>query len=75
MRALAQAMVYNDPVVYDWQHLKPRTLELGGDKDGPDFAERAKYICDTIPNCQLELLRVSVTYRMPRRLIAFTRRC
>jgi pimeloyl-ACP methyl ester carboxylesterase len=56
VRALAQSMVYNDPVVYDWQHIKVRTLELGGDKDGPDFAERAKYICDTIPNCELALL-------------------
>jgi pimeloyl-ACP methyl ester carboxylesterase len=56
VRALAQSMVYNDPVVYDWQHIKVRTLQLGGDKDGPDFATRAKYVCDTIPDCELTLL-------------------
>jgi pimeloyl-ACP methyl ester carboxylesterase len=57
VRALAQAMVYEDPVVYDWQHIKVRTLQLGGEKDsGPEFAPRAKYICDTIPNCELALI-------------------
>jgi pimeloyl-ACP methyl ester carboxylesterase len=56
VRALAQAMVYNDPVVYDWAHIKVKTMELGGDQDGPDFAKRAKFICDTIPDCRLELL-------------------
>ena len=49
-------MVYHDPVVYDWAHIKVRTLEYGGDQDGPNFPERAKFICDTIPNCELVLL-------------------
>ena len=32
------------------------SLVLGGDKDGPDFPERAKHIADTIPGGELALL-------------------
>jgi pimeloyl-ACP methyl ester carboxylesterase len=56
VRALAQQMVYEDPVVYDWPHIKARTLEIGGDKDGPNFPELAKHVADAIPNCVLVLL-------------------
>jgi len=56
VRALAQQMVYEDPVVYDWAHIKAKTLEIGGDKDGPNFPELAKHVADTIPNCQLVLI-------------------
>jgi len=56
VRALAQQMVYEDPVVYDWPHIKARTLEIGGDKDGPSFPELAKRVSTTIPNCQLVLI-------------------
>ena len=56
VRALAQAMVYEDPVVYDWQHIKVRTMELGGEKDGANFPEIAKQICTAIKNCELVLL-------------------
>ena len=56
VRALAQQMVYEDPVVYDWQHIKVPTMQLGGDKDGANFPQLAKKVCDTIPNCELVLL-------------------
>jgi pimeloyl-ACP methyl ester carboxylesterase len=56
VRALVQQMVYEDPVVYDWPHIKARTLELGGDKDGPDFAALARHVAETIPDCQLVLI-------------------
>ncbi|PYR61354.1 MAG: alpha/beta hydrolase [Acidobacteria bacterium] len=56
VRALVQQMVYEDPVVYDWAHIKVKTLEIGGDKDGPNFPELAKHIADTIPGAQLVLL-------------------
>jgi pimeloyl-ACP methyl ester carboxylesterase len=57
VRALAQQMVYEDPVVYDWAHIKVPTMELGGEKDGasPNFAELAKKACSTIPKCELVL--------------------
>ena len=56
VRALAQQMVYEDPVVYDWAHIKVPTMELGGDKDGANFPELAKRVCTTIPKCELVLL-------------------
>jgi pimeloyl-ACP methyl ester carboxylesterase len=56
VRALTQQMVYEDPVVYDWAHIKVPTMELGGDKDGANFPELAKRVCDTIPKCELVLL-------------------
>jgi pimeloyl-ACP methyl ester carboxylesterase len=50
VRATYQGMLYLDPVVYDWGHIKCKALVIGGDKDGPDFPERAKHIADSIPN-------------------------
>jgi pimeloyl-ACP methyl ester carboxylesterase len=43
-------MPYLDPVVYDWAHIKSPTLAYGGQEDGPGFAERMKFIADSIPN-------------------------
>jgi pimeloyl-ACP methyl ester carboxylesterase len=50
-----------DPVVYDWAHIKAPTLVFGGEDDmlaGPKgtFAERAKFIANTIPNGNGKLL-------------------
>ena len=56
VRAIYRQMPYLDPVVYDWAHIKVKTLVLGGDKDGPDFPAQAKHIADTIPGGQLVLL-------------------
>jgi len=58
VRALAQQMVYEDPVVYDWPHIKVPTMELGGEKDGAtaNWAQLAKKACDTIPKCELVIL-------------------
>jgi pimeloyl-ACP methyl ester carboxylesterase len=56
VRALVQQMVYEDPVVYDWVHIKAKTLEIGGDKDGVGFPELAKHVAQTIPDCTLVLL-------------------
>ncbi len=55
IRALLQQQVYNDPVVYDWPHIRAKTLVLGGTIDGPDFPKAAKHIADTIPGAQLFL--------------------
>jgi pimeloyl-ACP methyl ester carboxylesterase len=56
VRTLLGQMVYLDPVVYDWAHIKAKALVLGGDKDGPDFPVRAKHIADTIPGGQMVLI-------------------
>lgn len=55
-RSIYQQITYLDPVYYDWAKIKVRTLVLGGDKDTPDFPERAKHIADTIPHGELVLL-------------------
>jgi pimeloyl-ACP methyl ester carboxylesterase len=57
VRALAQQMVYEDPVVYDWTHIKVPTLEIGGEKDGAsaNWAQHAKEACQAIPKCELVL--------------------
>jgi len=56
VRALLGQMVGNDPVVYDWAHIKVKALVLGGDLDGTDFPAQAKHIADTIPGGQLVLI-------------------
>jgi len=53
VRTLLQQMVYTDPVVYDWAHIKAKALVIGGEKDGADFPARAKFIGDTIPGAQV----------------------
>ena len=49
VRAIYQQITYLDPVVYDWAHIKVKTLVLGGEKDGENFPALAKHIADTIP--------------------------
>jgi pimeloyl-ACP methyl ester carboxylesterase len=56
VRTLLQQMVYTDPVVYDWAHIKAQALVIGGEKDGPDFPALAKHIADTIPGAQLVIV-------------------
>jgi pimeloyl-ACP methyl ester carboxylesterase len=53
VRTLLQQMVYTDPVVYDWAHIKAKALVIGGEKDGADFPERAKFIGETIRGAQV----------------------
>ncbi len=56
VRALQQQAIANDPVVYDWPHIKARTLVIGGEKDGPNYPAQAKRVADTIPIGQLYLI-------------------
>ncbi len=53
VRSIYQQITYLDPVVYDWPHIKVKTLVLGGDLDGQDFPALAKHIADTIPDARL----------------------
>ena len=45
-----------DPVVYDWPHIKAKTLVIGGEKDYANFPADAKHAAETIPNATLVLL-------------------
>jgi pimeloyl-ACP methyl ester carboxylesterase len=61
VQSLISQVLYLDPVVYDWSHIKAPTLVFGGAEDalaGPSsvFKERMKYIADTIPNGNARLL-------------------
>ncbi len=64
VRSIYQQITYLDPVVYDWAHIKAKTLVLGGEKDlaggggrnGYDFPVLAKHIADTIPNAELVVI-------------------
>ena len=56
VRSIYQQITYLDPVVYDWPHIKVKTLVLGGEKDGQDFPALAKHIADTIPGAELAII-------------------
>ena len=56
VRTLLAQMVYTDPVVYDWPHIKVKALVLGGEKDGANFPALAKHIADTIPGAALVIV-------------------
>jgi pimeloyl-ACP methyl ester carboxylesterase len=56
VRAIYQQITYLDPVVYDWPHIKVKTLVLGGEKDGQDFPALARHIADTIPGAELVII-------------------
>ncbi len=56
VRSIYQQMLYLDPVVYDWQKIKAKTLVIGGEKDGQDFPKLAKHIADSIPGAELTII-------------------
>jgi len=56
VRAIYRQITILDPVVHDWEHIKARTLVLGGDKDGENFPQLARHIAETIPHGELALI-------------------
>jgi pimeloyl-ACP methyl ester carboxylesterase len=56
VRALLQQMIYTDPVVYDWPHIRSKALVIGGEKDGPNFPALAKHAAETIPGARLVIV-------------------
>jgi len=55
VRSIYRQITYLDPVIYDWAHIKAKTLVIGGERDGENFPAAAKHIADSIPNSQLVL--------------------
>lgn len=57
IRAWQQAILYFDPVVYDWQHIDTKALVLGGadDRLTVDFAGQARRLAETLQNAELNL--------------------
>ncbi|MEQ1883864.1 MAG: alpha/beta hydrolase [Bryobacteraceae bacterium] len=56
VRSIYRQITVLDPVVYDWPHIKARTLVIGGEKDGDNFPELARNMARQIPNAELVLL-------------------
>jgi pimeloyl-ACP methyl ester carboxylesterase len=56
VRAWQQHAIGTDPVVYDWPHIKARTLVIGGEKDGPNYPTLAKRVADTVQNGQVYII-------------------
>jgi pimeloyl-ACP methyl ester carboxylesterase len=56
VRGALTQMLSAETVVYDWQHIKARTLVIGGAKDTPAYPEQAKHVAESIPGAQLELI-------------------
>jgi len=61
VQTLIGQMLYADPVVNDWAHIKAPTLAFGGAEDSLPgspavFQERMKFVANTIPNGNGKLL-------------------
>jgi pimeloyl-ACP methyl ester carboxylesterase len=57
VRRLQGQMLYEDPVVYDWQHISSKALVMGGELDGlvPDFPALANHVNDELQNSTILL--------------------
>ena len=57
VRRLMGQMMYEDPVVYDWQHIQAKALVIGGEEDGlvDDFPALARNVAEQLPNSALLL--------------------
>lgn len=55
VRRLQVQMLYDDPVVYDWQHIATKALVIGGEEDGADFPALARNVVDQLQNAALIL--------------------
>jgi pimeloyl-ACP methyl ester carboxylesterase len=57
VRRLQAQMLYEDPVVYDWQHIPAKALVIGGEEDGlvEDFPALARNVADRLQNGTLLL--------------------
>jgi pimeloyl-ACP methyl ester carboxylesterase len=56
VRAIYRQITYLDPVVYDWAHIKAKTLVIGGERDGENFPQLARHIASEIPGSELVLI-------------------
>lgn len=56
VRAIYRQMPFLDPVIHDWEHIKARTLVIGGEKDYDDYPEHARRAAKLIPNAEMVLI-------------------
>jgi len=57
VRRLQAQMLYEDPVVYDWQHIETKALVIGGEEDGlvEDFPALSRNVAQSLRNAALLL--------------------
>ena len=57
VRRLQGQMLYDDPVVYDWQHIDTKALVIGGEEDGlvDDFPKLARNVANELQNSTIIL--------------------
>ena len=57
VRRLQGQMLYDDPVVYDWQHIGTKALVIGGEEDGlvEDFPTLANNVANKLQNSTILL--------------------
>jgi pimeloyl-ACP methyl ester carboxylesterase len=57
VRAAQRRILYEDPVVYEWQHIGSKALVIGGEEDRlvPDFPAAARNVAEQLPNAELVL--------------------
>ena len=57
VRRLQGQMLYDDPVVYDWQHIATKALVIGGEEDGlvDDFPSLAHNVANQLQNSAIIL--------------------
>ncbi len=57
VRRLQGQMLYDDPVVYDWQHIETKALVIGGEEDGlvDDFPTLAHNVNNELKNSTILL--------------------
>ena len=56
VQSIYREITYLDPVVHDWEHIKAKTLVIGGERDGQNFPALARHIADTVPGAELFLI-------------------
>jgi pimeloyl-ACP methyl ester carboxylesterase len=57
VRAAQQQILYEDPVVYEWQHIKTKALVIGGAEDRlvADYPAAARHVATELQNAELFL--------------------
>lgn len=57
VRRLQGQMLYEDPVVYDWQHIATKALVIAGEEDGlvADFPTLARHVVSELQNATIHL--------------------
>lgn len=57
VRTAQMQILYEDPVVYEWQHITAKALVIGGTDDRltPDFPTQARRVAESLQNAELVL--------------------